>query len=290
MVHDSRRNSVKFVRYDPAFALAPIFRPIFRGRRPGGLSIEHKFKEYNLEFSIWRSLDARDQSVLLAIQGIAGMQALGELTHGLHADISTPLGAELWSGLKPTDNAHFDTAIVVSTLRSTLMQVAGIDDDSRKSYGRLEDRLVRLSRVGCRVQKNGYDWSMQLLAYLSAPDGYLNIALNPRFAAALSGQYVYISLAERRKLTSEPALLSHAWLSGWLRPGARNSIRLDRLAEKVWGAPSKNSATNRKRRSRIAKALGEVSLLPGWEILIEGEGATAKAELSRSKQEVKIPG
>ena len=55
----------------------------------------------------------------------------------------------------------------------------------------------------------------------------------------------------------------------------------DRLAEKVWGPPSKAAATNRKRRERIGKALDEISKLHGWNVKIEGRGVAAKATIKR---------
>ncbi|WP_268915738.1 replication protein C, IncQ-type, partial [Aeromonas caviae] len=95
------------------------------------------------------------------------------------------------------------------------------------------------------------------------------------------GHHVHVSLMERRELHSDTAQLAHAWLSAWLRQGNSNSIRLDRLAEKVWGPPSKAAATNRKRRERIGKALDEISKLHGWNVKIEGRGVAAKATIKR---------
>ncbi|GJA79420.1 hypothetical protein KAM354_46560 [Aeromonas caviae] len=173
-----------------------------------------------------------------------------------------------------------DKAIVVKTTRYALMQAAGLDDKGR-NYDLLEDCLERLSMVGCRARKDGYDWSMRLLSYAETPEGQIHIALNPRFAEALSGHHVHVSLMERRELHSDTAQLAHAWLSAWLRQGNSNSIRLDRLAEKVWGPPSKAAATNRKRRERIGKALDEISKLHGWNVKIEGRGVAAKATIKR---------
>lgn len=278
---EHRGGDVDHARHDPALAMAALFRPVCRGRRPGGQTIEYEYNGLHIKLNLWRTLDSRDQSVLLGIIGLAGMLATVGETAGLDADVEHPRGRQLWMDLEPTERAVTDRAIVVKTTRYALLQAAGLDDKGR-NYGLLEECLERLSMVGCRVRKDGYDWSMRLLSYAKTPEGQIHIALNARFVEALSGShYVYVSLIERRKLRSDIARLAHAWLSAWLRRGGSNSIRLDRLAEKVWGPPSKAAATNRKRRERIAKALDEISNLHGWNVKIEGRGAAAKATIKR---------
>lgn len=273
-----RGNDVSYARQDPALALVSLFRPICRGRRPGGLSIEHEHDGLQLKFNIWQALDSRDQSVLLGAIGLAGL--LGDDTQLLHSKIKHPRGQKLWLNLKPTEEAETDTAIVIKTTRYALLQAAGLDDKGR-NYSLLEECLERLSMVGCRARKNGYDWSMHLLSYTEAPDGTLHIALNARFAKALSGHHVHVSLIERRQLQSDTSQLTHAWLSAWLKAGTGNRIRLDKLAEKIWGAPSKNNSTNRSRRERMVKALKEISTLLGWKINVEGRGINAKTTIHR---------
>lgn len=277
---DHRGGDVTHARQDPALALVSLFRPVCRGRRPGGLSIEHEHDGLRLKFNIWQALDSRDQSVLLGAVGLTGMLAGADQTGGIDEKVSHPRGQQLWSDLKPSGNAAEDRAIVIKTTRYALLQAAGLDDKAR-NYGLLENCLERLSMVGCRARKDGYDWSMQLLSYAETPEGQIHIALNPRFAKALSGHHVRVSLIERRALHSDTAQITHAWLSAWLRQGGSNVIRLDRLAEKVFGPPSREPATNRSRRKRIGKALEEISGLNGWSAKIEGRGINAKATIRR---------
>lgn len=277
---EHRGCDVDHARHDPALALVSLFRPVCRGRRAGGLAIEHEHNGLRLKFNVWQSLDSRDQSVLLAAVGLAGMMAHVGETQGLGQDVTHPRGQQLWLDLEPSEQAVMDRAIVVKTSRYAMLQAAGMAD-GKAEYDRLEDCLERLSMVGCRARKDGYDWSMRLLSYAETPEGQIHIALNPRFAEALSGHYVHVSLTERRALRGDTAQLAHAWLSAWLRQGASNSIRLDRLAEKVWGPPSKSASTNRSRRERIAKALQEIGRLEGWQVKIEGRGGGAKATIRR---------
>lgn len=272
---------VDHARQDPALALVSLFRPVCRGRRPGGYSVEHEHDGLRLKFNIWQALDSRDQSVLLGAIGLAGMLSSSGEIKELDANVEHPRGQQLWFELQPTDRAVMDSAIVVQTTRYAVLQAAGLDNKGR-NYGLLEECLERLSMVGCRARtKDGYDWSMRLLSYAVTPDGHLHIALNPRFAAALSGHHVRVSLSERRELCSDTAQLTHAWLSAWLRQGHTNTIRLDRLAEKVWGPTSKNKSTTRSRRSLMIKALGHITTLHGWKVEIEGQGSSAKATIRR---------
>src|SRR5680860_830405 len=64
-----RESSVTHAKHDPATALASLFRPITKGRRPGGLQIDAFFDGLSIKFMVWRALDTRDQSVLLAAIG-----------------------------------------------------------------------------------------------------------------------------------------------------------------------------------------------------------------------------
>jgi hypothetical protein len=272
---------VDHARQDPALALVALFRPIFRGRRPGGTTIEHEHDGLKLKFNVWQGLDSRDQAVLLGTIGLAGMLNGAGQAPRLGAEAVHPRGQQLWLDLEPSESAVMDRAIVVKTTRYALIQAARLDDKGR-NYGLLESCLERLSMVGCRARRDGYDWSMRLLSYAKTPEGQIHIALNPRFAEALSGHHVHVSLTERRKLEGDTAKIAHAWLSAWLRQGGQNSIRLDRLAEKVWGPPKKAS-TNRKRRGRISAALEEINRLPGWKVTIQGRGTTLKATIKRPR-------
>lgn len=277
---DHRGGDVDHARQDPALGLVSLFRPVCRGRRPGGLTIEHDHDGLHFKFNIWRVLDSRDQSVMLGLIGLAGMLYAAGETNNLGAEVTHSRGQQLWLDLYPTDSAVLDHALVVKTTRYALLKASGLDDKGR-NYGLLECCLERLSMVGCRARKDEYDWSMRLLSYAETPEGQIHIALNPRFAEALSGHNVHVSLTERRELHRDIAQLAHAWLSAWLRRGKNKSIRLDRLAEKVWGPPSESASTNRSRRKRISKALEEISNLRGWDVEIERRGRGAKATIRR---------
>ena len=271
------KKQVEYARHDPALALVSLFRPLYDTKdRPGGLSIETQHGGLHLKFAIWQALDARDQLVLLTAIGLAGISG-----QELYADTQNGKGQQLWQNLEPSRQAEDDRAIVITTSRYRMLKAIG-EGKGGKNYDSLEDCLERLSNVGCRARKEGYDWSMRLLSYSLSPDETLHIALNSRFAAALTGHYVHVSLHERQKLNKDPAKLAHAWLSAWLRPGRTQRISLDKLSEKVWGEATGNTdSAIRKRRQRIKEAIDEINNLNGWRIEVEGKGKRAIAQVFR---------
>ena len=276
-VPGKRRSSlVDHARHDPATALASLFRPISKGRRPGGIEVNSEFDGLELKFMVWRALDTRDQSLLLAIIGLAGISR-----ERLDPQNAGERGQQLWLDLDPQEQAKFDRATIITTSRYNLLKAANMPDTGRY-YGMLEESLNRLSMVGCRAKKDSYQWSMQMLSYAEAPDGQINIALNSRFATALGGQFVWVSLDERHQLNGDIAQVTHGWLSAWLKQGRTQSIGADKLVNKVWGTDASPS-TARKRRQRLMQALDEISALPGWRVRRKGIGAKLIIQITRPK-------
>lgn len=273
-----RGSDVAFAQHDPATALASIFRPVCRGRRPMGLRVDTEFHGFKLMFTCWEWLDTRDQSILLAAVGMAGIDSAQ-----LSAKAPGDLGKQLWSDLKPENEALKGMAVVLDTTYYALLDAAGLPKRGA-DYERVRDILYRLSQVGCRVKKDGYDWSMRLLSYASRPDGTIHIALNQRFAEALAGQNVRVSLDERRQLKSDAAQVLHAWLSASVRAGKSGVwMGLDAIALRVWGVEASSDGTRRKRRHTLCEALKEIESL-GWKVEHNGSaGARHQVRVTRPK-------
>ena len=255
-----------------------------RGRRPGGLEIHTQFNGIKLTWMLWKALDSRDQSVLLAVVGMAGLHP----DRTISQESPGNFGQQLWLDLEPTENAEFDRAVVVTTSRWSLVQASDIDDNSRntKKKGLLEACLDRLAMVGVRAEdERGYKWHMKLMSWVEAPDGRLHIALNSRFAEAFAGQHIRVSLQERRQfrgLDKEKAQIAHAWLSAWMRPGETRTIRVDAVAEKIWGPQKTNESSTRSRRGRARLALEMIGQqLEGWTVNIDGRGSEMRATIKR---------
>lgn len=268
----------KYARVDPALAIASLFRPVTRGRRPRALELVTEHDGLILTWRSFEYLDSRDQSVLYACAALASIEKGG----ALHADAPGETGQQLWLDLDPEERAVQDSAVAFDTTYYRILAAAGFDD-SAGSYKRLKDILSRLSDVSIRAQREGYDWKMKLVSYAARPDGRISIAMNSRMAAALDGQHVNENLVERRQLHGDVAQIAHGRLCGWLRHGKAMTIGIDKLGAYIWGVDTSNPNTRRSRRNRTLKALDEVSELEGWQVSVESGGAGSKATIRRAK-------
>ncbi len=275
---DLRGCDVSFALHDPATALASLFRPVTRGKRPKGLEVHSEFGGLKLMFTCWEWLDTRDQSILLAAVGMAGIQHAK-----LSASAAGEIGKQLWADLEPSLDAMKGQAVVVTTTYYALLQAAGLGT-SENDYDRVKAILYRLSQLGCRVTKDGYDWSMRMISYASCPDGTIHIALNERLGQALGGgQNVRISLDERRQLKLEAAQVLHAWLTATTRAGSAGVwMSLDAIAVRVWGVAATNDSTKRTRRSTLSDAIAEIQAI-GWKFEHKGRGARHQVRATRPK-------
>ena len=277
---DSTNNTkVTFARTDRATTTASLFRPITKGRRPLGLKVVADYDETKLTFTSYEWLDSRDQTILLALIGFAGIESVN-----ITSEASGEIGKKLWAGLSPTNSAEDDSGAVVKTTLYKLLQAAGMAD-STATYTRVKEILERLSMVGCTARSDGWQWSMRFLSYAFHEDGTLVVALNSRFAQALTqgSTYARINLEERRNLDGDIAQLVHSWLNATVRAGNTFQIGLDKLAFKIWGVEPQNASTLTTRRANVTKALKEISTLKGWKISFRGRGVDTIATIKRPK-------
>lgn len=272
-----RGGDISYAKHDPATALASIFRPTKKGeKRQKGLEVQAEFGGCTLLYTCWEYLDSLDQTVLLAAIGMAGMQDVH-----LTGDAPGPIGQQLWLELMPEETATNGYAAIVITSRYALLEAAGMSK-SKNDYERLKSILYRLAQVGCRAKMDGNDWSMRLLSYAAQSDGTIHIALNQRLAAALAGQHVKVSLDERRQLSGDITKILHVWLSASIRSGATSYwMRLDTLAERVWGEEAADDTTLRDRRSKMRLSLKEIAAKLGWKVEVKGIGARSQAQITR---------
>lgn len=277
---DTKDNSkVTFARTDRATATASLFRPITRGRRPIGLKVFADYDETKLTFTSYEWLDSRDQTILLALIGMAGIESVN-----ITSEASGEIGQKLWAGLNPLNSALGDYGAVVETTLYKLLQASGMPDDT-KTYTRVKEIIYRLSQVNCRAQSEGWEWSMRFLSYAFHDDGTLVVALNARFAQALAqgSTYARINLEERRQLDGDIAQLVHSWLNATVRAGNTFRIGIDKLVIRIWGVEAQNDATKRKRRTLVTGALEEIQRLKGWNVAVSGRGIEAMATIKRPK-------
>ena len=277
---DTTNNTkVTFARTDRATATASLFRPITKGRRPIGLKVFADYDETKLTFTSYEWLDSRDQTILLALIGMAGIESVN-----ITSEASGEIGKKLWTGLNPLNSALGDYGAVVETTLYKLLQASGMPDDT-KTYTRVKEIIYRLSQVNCRAQSEGWEWSMRFLSYAFHEDGTLVVALNARFAQALAqgSTYARINLEERRQLDGDIAQLVHSWLNATIRAGNTFQIGIDKLAVRIWGVEPQSASTLTTRRASISKALKEISTLKGWKISFRGRGVDTIVTIKRPK-------
>lgn len=270
---------VTFAKQDRATAMASLFRPITKGRRPLGLKVPVEYDDTKLTFTSFEWLDSRDQTILLSLIGMAGIESAN-----LNSEASGELGKKLWAGLNPLNSALGENGAVVETTMYKLLQASGMGDDA-KTYTRVKEIIDRLSQVNCKAQSDGWQWSMRFLSYAFHDDGTLVVALNARFAQALASgsTYARINLEERRQLDGDIAQLTHSWLNATVRAGGRFEIGLDKLAVRIWGVDPQNDSTRRWRRASLVTALEDIATLKGWSVVFRGRGIDTIATIKRPK-------
>jgi len=265
-----------YAKHDPATAIASLFRPVCPGRRPKGLDITITHDGSSLRFVCFEWLDMRDQSVLLAAISLAGLEG-----DWLSAESPSEGAQKLWLGLEPEALALRDKARAFKTTRYALLLAAGMTD-SKQNYKRLEEILFRLSNVGCGVRTPDGFWSMHMMSFSVSADSTINIALNGRFAKAITGyHHIRISLKERHELKSDIARLVHAQICARLKPGKFWSYNIDNFAENLWGEIAANKKTLENRRKSVLGGFCMVLKLSNWQGKISGRGSKMKAEIFR---------
>jgi replication protein C-like len=260
--------TLSFAQHDPATAMASLFRPVARGRRPKGLEITATWGKVEIEFGVHTAVDTRDQTILLTIMALAaGGPEISAASTGT-------IGQQLWLDLNEPGKVTFEgRSTILETNLYTVLRESGLKlggtayDSVRKSLKRLSriDLIVRDGDPGSRRE-----FSQRFLSYyMDEKSGRITIALNTRLAEALVGHHVRVNLDERAALSSsnEAALIAHAWLSAWIRPGRTSQIKLDGLIGKVWGEGDVAPPTFRKRRERLRAALDEIRRLQGWTVI-----------------------
>lgn len=271
-----RGRDVTYALLDAAFAVAPVYRSFPKGKRPSGLFVEytHGGTEFLITGGDW--LDVRDQSILLACVGLAGLHS-SQQTH----ENNPLLTLAPCSDPQPLEDKK---TVEFTATRYTLLKAANIptrDDD----YDRLKESLHRLGQISCMERKNGGERLSHWLTYDAAPNERVQIVLNWRFAHAMSdGHYVKICMQERRKLSGETAKLLHAAFSGVIREGSKGYwTGLDTVSQRIYGPISKVRSTQRSRRLEVQGALEEIAGKIGWRLEFRGEGARSQFQIYRPR-------
>lgn len=262
-------------KHDSAHCLTPnLFVTIKRGTRDGtklDLTYQHN-QEQKIRFTCFQALDATDMKMLQALVALGAIQATAlELNSPL-----TDLGETLVSLLDPTDNVKSESSSIIKIKLGKLLQECGLQNGGGNRNVAIES-LRRLSAVTVFVTIKNIEWSSHLLSYRfdSVKDEYV-VALNPRLSSAILGRtkkYTTIDMNQARGLKSDVASILHQRLSAVIDENKERKLKLDTLLDYVWAPPTKgvkSSALISKQKSKLIKALDDITYVGGWKYTFEG--------------------
>ena len=263
----SRMEPSHFAKIDTSIGVAGLFHSV-RGKNRPKIQIDHQLKDRTVRYLCWEVLGELEQSVFLAILELAARSG-----KPVPPEPKTEIGKAMRKELSGKNKAECLPAKgILTTYRQLLTMLKRSDDN--KNYRLLKEALSRLSRV--RVEEvRGEAWSggMNLISVIT--DGErIGIAVNWRVAETLDGgRFVKVDRTENLALASDIARILHVRLSAWMSsPPNSRSIGLDTLSEWVWGAGA-NPEARRQHRTRIRKALAELTQKTNWKIKFNGKNA-----------------
>lgn len=300
--------SLELVRMPQAFAAAPIFAPLRRGQKRGGMDVTLQVGRTELRVRAYEQLGIVDQDVLIALlrlgefkeqTSVLGAVPVTEQGRALRSGLEV----ELWTGTKrpagrvdkkrsarrprPATVVPEDESLVIHT---SVPEVARRAGKAVGGHGRqvISDVLDRLGGVQLRIldtETGGWVYAhlIHSIRYTSEGDR-LRIALHPTLARVLlgaSGATTRIDERDYLGLNGEVARRLLVRLCSWVNPGSTRSARLDTLALGVWPEPTPSAAATRQRRRQMALALAEIGHLDDWNVTITGQGPAATAQIAR---------
>ncbi len=253
-------------RHDPAHCCTPgLFRALQRGsRRTEKLDVTHQFGDTVFQFVGYQPLGGDDLRIL---QGIVAQTSLDRVL--LSPSPSNPTAVLLRKGLNASGDAEDKDGIVCQLCLRSLLHEVGMCSSSGSNLVSAKASLKRLASVTLFVTKGTMTASYHMLSYATDEDTkLLHVALNPRFAEAILGvtKHTRIDLAEVRKLKSDTARVIHQRLCGFVDSGTSRKVSVDTLCKYAWHDPARSTASERKRRVRIHKAVAEIGVC-GWRVI-----------------------
>ena len=296
---DIQKIKYEVAKLDNKVARLPLFKPIKKGKREGGIEINTSIGNTGISIQMWRQLDIFDQSLFLVLMAMAG--SAGKDTNSLakkikkEEKISSP-GAKSWRHLweqekvddknkitkivrKENNDFIFSNTIYIETTLYEVLKNMGYDIGG-SAYRQVYDSLKRLSATGITILRDniicGGSYTNIIGYYAEKNDNddgktILTVAINPLSAAIFltEDNFIAINLLERIKLKSSITKAVHNYFSLYVNQGQSKNLFLDTLIEKIWNIDVKT--LDRKLRSKKKKmliaAIEEINKkLDWWEI------------------------
>lgn len=258
-------NIVEYTKHDPALARMSIFRPISKGARTNKtLDVSLDYNNVNIRVQSMELLDARDQTILLALIAMANMQ---KEKISINYDSTNEIEKELWNRLSTFPSTE-GNSIAFYTSFYRIMKICNLDTCG-KSYKLVEESLLRLAKTNITIKMGRSTVVTRLIASLSFNEkADIAIAINPRIAEAITGQYIIINIEQRNLLKNDTAKILYSYLSSVINEGNKIPYKanITTLIEKTWGEEYESNSTGRGRKKQIKDSIEAISVLPGWKI------------------------
>lgn len=260
----SQQEMVEFTKHDPALSRMSIFRPVSKGARSNKmLDISFDYNNVNLRVQSMETLDARDQTLLFVLIAMATKQK----QKVINKDSTGNIGKSLWEQVSFMSNPD-GYSIAFCTTFYKIIKNCGLQT-SGKSYSFVEESLLRLAKTNITFKKGKQTEVTRLIASLKYNEkAEVAIAINPRIAEAITGQYIIINLEQRNMLTNDTSKILFSYLSSVINEGNPIPYKANykTLIEKTWGEEYVSNSTNRGRKKQIKESLKQIGDLEGWEI------------------------
>ena len=278
-------------KHDSAHCLAPnLFRTIKRGdKKKLKLDIQYEFnKDEILRFVCFEPLDVSDMRLLQALVALAGPS---EIILDLDSP-SSDAAKELIKILDPKHSALLDESRVVNVNLSNLLAECGLENGGSNRKKAIES-LIRLSNVTIIANINKKVWSCHLLSFaMDEINKKIFVALNPRITDAVLGnkRYTTISMEEVRAIKTDAGAILHQRLCAIVDLGKTRAIKEETMIGYIWPKDD-NVNTNiksdnlRQRKTRLKKAIKDISNAGGWKFIENGSGAITVSRSNNKKSE-----
>lgn len=274
----------EYAKHDPALARMSIFRPVSKGKRnEKKLDIAFDYNGVNLRVESMELLDARDQTLLFVLIAMAGM----EKEQIINKDSTGPVGKELWEKMNSFAFVEGHSIAFCTTfyriLKNCKMVPTGLN------YKFIEDSLLRLAKTNITIKKGKQVTVTRLIVSLTFNEKEeVAIAINPRIAEAVTGQYIVIDLEKRDLLKNDTAKILFSYLSSVINEGNKIPYiaKLETLIERTWGEEKEiSSSTTRGRKKQIKDALVMITQFKEWEIKLNGDLVSIKRKLVQTNNQ-----
>lgn len=164
-----------------------LFMPMPSGKRPINIILDAESGHERLRVELAEGLDSSDQSVLLALIALAGIDS-----KIISSANTGPKSSLLWNDLNVSFDAETEQCALVTTTQTDILNILGWNRSGHE-YNRLKKCLNRLKNVSLLIFKGERKWRSGLLSYLInntsviGEEDVVYVVLNSKIAKSVDG-------------------------------------------------------------------------------------------------------